>query len=121
MFRACTWSILLTLGALTSAQAADNPGTGVIEHFGLEQAATPVGERAGWRKVKRVLVGGWIPQLAQTLQGKTDGIEFVTATSPADAAAKAADGTSPPSDTNGSAEYRRHLATVLTRRALEAI
>jgi carbon-monoxide dehydrogenase medium subunit len=39
--------------------------------------------------------------------------------SPADAATRAAEGTSPPSDTNGSAEYRRHLATVLTRRALE--
>jgi aerobic carbon-monoxide dehydrogenase medium subunit len=38
---------------------------------------------------------------------------------PGDAAARAAEGTSPPSDTNGSAEYRRRLAQVLTRRALE--
>jgi aerobic carbon-monoxide dehydrogenase medium subunit len=37
----------------------------------------------------------------------------------ASAAAKAAEGTSPPSDTQGSADYRRHLATVLVRRALE--
>ena len=37
------------------------------------------------------------------------------------AAEKAADGTSPPSDTNASADFRRHLAQVLTRRALEAI
>ncbi len=32
----------------------------------------------------------------------------------------AADGTHPPSDLNGTADYRRHLATVLTRRAVLA-
>ena len=37
----------------------------------------------------------------------------------AEAAALAAEGTSPQSDTWGSADYRRHLATVLVRRALE--
>jgi carbon-monoxide dehydrogenase medium subunit len=38
---------------------------------------------------------------------------------PAAAAERAAEGTSPPSDHNGSAEFRQHLARVLTRRALE--
>jgi carbon-monoxide dehydrogenase medium subunit len=37
----------------------------------------------------------------------------------ASAAEHASDGTNPPSDTNGSEEYRRELAKVLTRRALE--
>lgn len=36
-----------------------------------------------------------------------------------DASARAAEGASPPSDLNGDSEYRAHLATVLTRRALE--
>jgi aerobic carbon-monoxide dehydrogenase medium subunit len=35
------------------------------------------------------------------------------------AAERAGEGTSPPSDTHGSAEYRKHLASVLVRRALE--
>ena len=34
------------------------------------------------------------------------------------AADQAADGTNPPSDLNGDSDYRRHLATVLTRRAV---
>jgi carbon-monoxide dehydrogenase medium subunit len=37
----------------------------------------------------------------------------------AEAAALAAEGTDPPADLNASADYKRHLATVLTRRALE--
>ncbi|HZU18328.1 MAG TPA: xanthine dehydrogenase family protein subunit M [Candidatus Dormibacteraeota bacterium] len=40
---------------------------------------------------------------------------------PAEAAALADRGTEPPSDLNASAEYRRHLARVLVRRALERI
>ena len=39
--------------------------------------------------------------------------------SAADAAARISEGTKPPSDTAGSAEFRHHLATVLGRRAIE--
>ena len=40
--------------------------------------------------------------------------------SPGDAAARADEGTEPSDDLNASAEYRRHLARVLVRRALES-
>jgi carbon-monoxide dehydrogenase medium subunit len=43
----------------------------------------------------------------------------LTAEAIAAAAAQAADGTEPPGDLNASADYKRHLARVLTRRALE--
>jgi carbon-monoxide dehydrogenase medium subunit len=41
--------------------------------------------------------------------------------SAAEAAERAAEGTAPPSDVSGTAEYREHLARVLVRRALEAL
>ena len=51
----------------------------------------------------------------QALVGQSASVEAVRT-----AAASAAEGTSPPSDLQGDAEYRRHLATVLTRRAVLA-
>jgi carbon-monoxide dehydrogenase medium subunit len=44
----------------------------------------------------------------------------LTAESIAAAAEQAAEGTEPPADLNASADYKRHLARVLTKRALEA-
>ena len=44
----------------------------------------------------------------------------VRAMDAAAAAEQAAEGTEPPADLNASADYKRHLARVLTRRALEA-
>jgi aerobic carbon-monoxide dehydrogenase medium subunit len=51
----------------------------------------------------------------QALVGKAASDEAVRA-----ACGAAAEGTNPPSDLNGDADYRRHLATVLTRRAVLA-
>jgi carbon-monoxide dehydrogenase medium subunit len=49
----------------------------------------------------------------QALQGASASHDAV-----GEAAARAAEGTSPPSDLSGHADYRSHLATVLTRRAV---
>ncbi len=62
-------------------------------------ASTPVRATA----VEQALVGG--PTTAEAVRA---------------AAAQAAEGTSPPTDANGDSDYRKHLATVLTRRAVLA-
>lgn len=82
----------LLLLAATSYAADGSAGStpDVIERYGLEQSQTPVNERPGWRKPKRILVGAWISGLAQSLQAVAPEIEFVTASNAADAATKAA-------------------------------
>lgn len=55
------------------------------------------------------------PSVEQALVGKPPTAEAVR-----EAAASAAEGTHPPSDLNGDADYRKHLATVLTSRAVLA-
>src|SRR5512134_777565 len=62
--------------------AADNSAAGVIQHYGLEQAAAPVKERKGWRKPKRILVGGFASQFGPALQSAAPDVEFIVAGSP---------------------------------------
>jgi aerobic carbon-monoxide dehydrogenase medium subunit len=76
------------------------------------------------RKIERVAIGltgmGPTPLRASATERALTGKE-ASAGAIRDAAGAAADGCQPPEDLNGTPEYRRHLATVLTRRALEEI
>ncbi|MGH8176214.1 MAG: D-2-hydroxyacid dehydrogenase [Steroidobacter sp.] len=74
----------------SAADGSSGAAADVIEHYGLEQAQAPVSERAGWHEPRRVLVGGWIPQLAQQVQAALPGVAVTVAASPAEAAEKAA-------------------------------
>lgn len=60
---------------------------------------------------------GSVPMRATAAEDALRGSEL-SAENIAVAAGLAADGTNPPADLNASAEYKRHLATVLTRRAI---
>jgi carbon-monoxide dehydrogenase medium subunit len=61
---------------------------------------------------------GSVPLRARAVEDALRG-QSATAESIARAAEQAAEGTNPPADLNASAEYKRHLARVMTRRALE--
>ena len=92
------WAVMAVLAANSAAaQQPVSPAAGVIEHYGLQQAETPVSERPGWRKPKRVLVTGFLPEFAEAmkaaapaLRASAPDLEFVFA-GPADAASKAKD------------------------------
>ena len=77
-----------------------------------------------WAIVGVAAVGGDVNQVALVNMGPTPmrsaAVEAALASgsSAADAAAVAAEGTSPPEDLNGDTEYRSHLARVLVGRAL---
>ncbi len=61
---------------------------------------------------------GSVPMRASAVEEALRG-QPATADSIARAAEQAAEGTNPPADLNASAEYKRHLARVMARRALE--
>ena len=56
-----------------------------------------------------------LPGLTQRWRGKPLTSQIIAAT-----AAKAAEGTDPVEDSYAGAEYKRHVATVYTRKAIEA-
>jgi carbon-monoxide dehydrogenase medium subunit len=62
---------------------------------------------------------GSVPLRAEAAEAALRG-QSLNAETVARAAEQAAEGTDPPADLNASADYKRHLARVLTRRALEA-
>jgi phosphoglycerate dehydrogenase-like enzyme len=70
---------VLAAGGTTAQEPAGSKAAGVIEHYGLEQSTTPVGERPGWRKPQRILVGSFISGIAEALQPAAPGVEFVVA------------------------------------------
>jgi aerobic carbon-monoxide dehydrogenase medium subunit len=91
--------------------------------------------RWGWQKLTRRAQDWAIVGVAAVMNGtarvalvnmddhpvRASAVEAALAggAAPADAAQRAADGVSPPTDLNGDAEYRAHLARVLVQRALE--
>jgi aerobic carbon-monoxide dehydrogenase medium subunit len=88
------WAIVGALAVVRRDNGSITEARVGLTHMG----ATPI-RAAG---VEEALVG--VPASADVLQA---------------AAARADDGTSPPADLNAQPDYRRHLARVLTRRALE--
>ena len=72
---------LLALAAFNT-QAAETSAAGVIEHYGLQQADAAAKDRAGWRKPKRILLGGFAAQMGPELQSVAPEVEFIVAGSP---------------------------------------
>lgn len=64
------------------ATAADSSPVAVIRQYGLEQAATPVKERNGWRKPKRIVLGGFAAGMGPALQSAVPDVEFIVAGTP---------------------------------------
>jgi len=70
-FAAMVCACLLAVGPIQAADGVPD----VVKHFGLEEAATPVRERPGWRRPKKIIVGG--AGLANELRRVAPGVEFV--------------------------------------------
>lgn len=83
--------VLGLLAAASSAMGAERTAAAaaVIERYGLEEGATPVRERKGWRKPRRILLAGALQSFAPALRSAVPDMELVVAATPAAAASEA--------------------------------
>jgi len=81
---------LATAVAPAAENSARDAAQRVIAEFGLEQAATPVRQRVGWRKPKRILVDPYFPGLLSSVRAAAPEVEFIAAV-PGQLARQAAD------------------------------
>ena len=81
--------LALSLSCLAHGADAPSQAASVIERYGLEESQTPVRERSGWRKPRRILIGGFAAQAAPAIAALAPDIEFVVA-KPGEIAAQAA-------------------------------
>lgn len=75
--------VAMSIAGVSLALAADAP-VSVQERYQLEEAPTPVRDRAGWKKPKAVLLVGMPPQVAQEMQSQSPGVQFLRATNAAE-------------------------------------
>ena len=95
--------------------------TRVAQSWAVVSVAAAVRREGG--RIAEARIGltnmGPVPLRARGVEAALAGVE-ATREAIAAAANRAAEGTSPSSDLNGQADYRQHLVTVLTRRAVTA-
>ncbi|GFE78974.1 2-hydroxyacid dehydrogenase [Steroidobacter agaridevorans] len=81
----CRWLVAAACASVllgTSLEAAESSAANVIERYDLQEADTPVKERKGWRKPKRILVGGMASRLGAELKAAAPDVEFIAAGTP---------------------------------------
>lgn len=81
---------LLAVLSFAAASAADTEGSAqrtarMVQELGLKEDATPVRERAGWSKPKRILVVSAPPEELEALRSIAPGVEFIPVSNPDEA------------------------------------
>lgn len=76
--------VAMTVAFVSIAGAADAQRS-VQERYQLEEASSPVRERAGWKKPKAVLLVGIPSDVAQEMQAQAPGVEILRAANYAEA------------------------------------
>jgi phosphoglycerate dehydrogenase-like enzyme len=78
-----------TAFAQQPAASAVDQVAGLVQRLGLEESATPVRERAGWAKPRKILVWNIAPQALPGLQAAAPGVELLLAKDATEAVALA--------------------------------